>query len=84
MCKIIRFDRHNHVNYYHYYWPKNAAVMEYQQGSNMCETIQLTGINIFMIVIMIIIVKYRARQQPTWETHAEQCPYRDPKAAFRQ
>jgi hypothetical protein len=29
----------------------HAAVMEYQQGSYMCKTIQLTGISMFIIII---------------------------------
>jgi hypothetical protein len=30
--------------------PKNATVMEYQQGSKMCLTIQLTGISMLMSI----------------------------------
>jgi hypothetical protein len=32
-------------------WAQNAVVMEYEKGSKMCNTIQLTGIRVFILII---------------------------------
>jgi hypothetical protein len=33
---------------------QNAVVMEYQKGSSMCNSIQLTGISMFIITSIVI------------------------------
>jgi|AntRauMFilla1563_2_1112583.scaffolds.fasta_scaffold150112_2 hypothetical protein len=38
------------------YVDRNAAVMEYQEGSEMCKAIQLTGISMFIIIIITIMI----------------------------
>jgi hypothetical protein len=38
------------------YVGQNASVSEHHLGSQMCKTIQLTGISMFVIIIIIIIL----------------------------